>query len=165
MGCVGDQDLLRNREIIKLMAESKCRGLFTGIEFVRPEFIAAHNKRQNEQRGERNVAEDIAYAESLGMMITYGYLFDPRMSTIAEMEAELRSVLNSELLHHPYFWLLSRRSRGRSCSGTRRAVASCCPICGCAISTGAASPIARRATAPRHWENSPRASSARRIST
>ena len=29
--------------------------------------------------------------ESLDMMITYGYLFDPRMSTIAEMEAELRS--------------------------------------------------------------------------
>ncbi len=102
-GALVTQDLLRNREVIKLMARSKCRGLFTGIESFDPKFIAAHNKRQNEQRGERNVAEDIAYAESLGMMITYGYLFDPRMSTIAEMEAELRGVLNSALLHHPYF--------------------------------------------------------------
>ncbi len=101
-GALVTQDLLRNREIIKLMAESKCTGLFTGIESFDPEFIARHDKRQNEHRG-GNVAEDIAYAESLGVMITYGYLFDPRMSTVAQMEAELRGVMNSALLHHPYF--------------------------------------------------------------
>src|SRR6185437_12966696 len=48
-GALVTQDLLRNREVIKLMAESKCRGLFTGIESFDPKFIAAHNKRQNEQ--------------------------------------------------------------------------------------------------------------------
>ncbi len=101
-GALVTQDLLRNHEVIKLMAASKCGGLFTGIESFDPAFIAKHGKRQNEHRG-GNVTDDIAHAESLGIMITYGYLFDPRMSTIEQMERELRAVMNSDLLHHPYF--------------------------------------------------------------
>jgi hypothetical protein len=37
------------------------------------------------------------------MMIGYGYLFDPRITSIEQMKAELQLVLQSDLLHHPYF--------------------------------------------------------------
>jgi radical SAM superfamily enzyme YgiQ (UPF0313 family) len=101
-GALVTQDVLRNRELIKLMADSKCRGLFTGIESLDPEFIAAHDKRQNAS-GASSLMDDIAYADSLGIIITYGYLFDPRMTEIAQMERELRAILNSDILHHPFF--------------------------------------------------------------
>jgi hypothetical protein len=45
----------------------------------------------------------IAYAESLGLMIEYGYLFDPRMTSVDRMEAEMRFILQSDVLNYPYF--------------------------------------------------------------
>lgn len=78
-GALVTQDVLRNRELFKLMAESKCRGLFAGIESLDPEFIASHHKRQNVS-GASSLLDDLAYADSLGIMVTYGYLFDPRMT-------------------------------------------------------------------------------------
>ena len=51
-----------------------------------PEFIASHHKRQNVS-GASSLLDDLAYAESLGIMVTYGYLFDPRMTEIAQMDA------------------------------------------------------------------------------
>jgi hypothetical protein len=48
------------------------------------EFLRRNNKTQN--LGRRDVMDDIAYAESKGIGITYGYLFDPRHQTAAEME-------------------------------------------------------------------------------
>jgi len=101
-GALVTQDVLRNRELLKLMAESKCRGLFAGIESLDPEFIASHHKRQNVS-GASSLLDDLAYADSLGIMVTYGYLFDPRMTEIAQMERELRAILNSDTLHHPFF--------------------------------------------------------------
>lgn len=101
-GALVTQDVLRNRGLIKLMAESKCCGLFAGIESLDPEFIASHQKRQNAS-GASSLLDDLAYADSLGMIVTYGYLFDPRMTDIAQMERELRAILNSDVLHHPFF--------------------------------------------------------------
>lgn len=79
-----------------------CRGLFAEIESLDPEFIASHQKRQNAS-GASRLLDDLAYAASLGMIVTYGYLFDPRMTDIAQMERELRAILNSDVLHHPFF--------------------------------------------------------------
>jgi radical SAM superfamily enzyme YgiQ (UPF0313 family) len=101
-GALVTQDLLRNREMVRFMADSKCRDVFTGIESVNPRFNKLHEKVQN-VKGSATLFDDIAYAESLGMMIGYGYLFDPRNSSIEEMKAELRTILQSDLLHHPYF--------------------------------------------------------------
>lgn len=101
-GALVTQDVLRNRALIKFMAESKCRDLFTGIESIDVRFNESHNKRQN-MKGSPSLLADIEYAESLGMMIGYGYLFDPRISSIEEMQAELRIILQSDVLHHPYF--------------------------------------------------------------
>jgi hypothetical protein len=84
------------------MAESKCRDLFTGIESMDVDFIEAHSKRQN-VKGAAGLLDDVAYAQSLGIMVAYGYLFDPRMTSVARMKNELRAVLQNDQLHHPYF--------------------------------------------------------------
>jgi radical SAM superfamily enzyme YgiQ (UPF0313 family) len=96
------QDVLRNRELIKLLADSKCLDIFTGIESIDPNFNMSHNKRQN-VKGSATLCDDIEYAQSLGMLVGYGYLFDPRLTSIERMKAELRFILRSDLLHHPYF--------------------------------------------------------------
>jgi radical SAM superfamily enzyme YgiQ (UPF0313 family) len=101
-GALVTQDVLRNRELVRLMADAKCRGVFAGIESLDVAFIEKHDKRQN-AKGSGSVMEDIAYAQSLGMLIDYGYLFDPRMTSIAQMRSELRLILQSDLLHYPYF--------------------------------------------------------------
>jgi hypothetical protein len=101
-GALVTQDVLRNRELIRLMAKSKCRDIFTGIESVNLSFNQLHDKRQN-VKASATLFDDIEYAESLGMMIGYGYLFDPRITSIEQMKAELRLILQSDLLHHPYF--------------------------------------------------------------
>jgi hypothetical protein len=101
-GALITQDILRNRELIKLMAESKCRDIFTGIESINANFNESHDKHQN-VKGSPALFADIEYAESLGVMVGYGYLFDPRITSIADMKAELRAILQSDLLHHPYF--------------------------------------------------------------
>jgi hypothetical protein len=46
-GALITQDLLRNRELIRLMADSKCSGIFTGIESVNLSFNRSHDKLQN----------------------------------------------------------------------------------------------------------------------
>jgi pyruvate-formate lyase-activating enzyme len=101
-GALITQDVLRNHELIEIMANSKCRDIFTGIESIDVAFNKTHNKRQN-VKGSSTLFADIEFAESLGMMIGYGYLFDPRISGIEQMKAELRIILQSDLLHHPYF--------------------------------------------------------------
>ena len=101
-GALVTQDVLRNRDLVRLMAESKCRDLFTGIESMDVDFIEAHSKRQN-VKGAAGLLDDVAYAQSLGIMVAYGYLFDPRMTSVARMKNELRAVLQNDQLHHPYF--------------------------------------------------------------
>jgi len=101
-GALITQDVLRNRALIKLLAESRCLDIFTGIESVDPAFNVSHDKRQN-VKGSATLWDDIDYAQSLGMLVGYGYLFDPRLTSIERMKAELRFILQSDLLHHPYF--------------------------------------------------------------
>ena len=101
-GALVTGDVLRNRALVKLMADAKCRDLFTGIESIGEGFNESHDKRQN-AKSSATLFDDLAYAESLGMMIRYGYLFDPRTTSIEQMQAELRFILRSDVLHHPYF--------------------------------------------------------------
>jgi hypothetical protein len=84
------------------MADSKCCDIFTGIESIDLNFNRLHDKIQN-IKGSTVLFDDIEYAQSIGMMIGYGYLFDPRITSIDQMKAELRQILQSDVLHHPYF--------------------------------------------------------------
>jgi radical SAM superfamily enzyme YgiQ (UPF0313 family) len=101
-GALVTQDVLRDRDLVRTMAAAKCRGIFAGIESFDMEFIAAHDKWQN-VKGSGDLMADIAFAESLGMMIDYGYLFDPRMTGVERMKAEMRFILRSDVLNYPYF--------------------------------------------------------------
>jgi radical SAM superfamily enzyme YgiQ (UPF0313 family) len=101
-GALVTQDVLRDRELVRMMAAAKCRGIFAGIESFDMEFIAAHGKWQN-VKGSDDLMADIEFAESLGMTIDYGYLFDPRMTGVERMKAEMRHILQSEVLNYPYF--------------------------------------------------------------
>src|SRR5574337_1214824 len=89
-GALVTQNVLRNRELIKRLAHAKCNGLFVGLESLDRALLARHNKTQN--LGHGDVIEDIMFAESLGIGVTYGYLFDPRSQTAVEMERQIRSI-------------------------------------------------------------------------
>jgi radical SAM superfamily enzyme YgiQ (UPF0313 family) len=101
-GALVTQDLLYNDEILQLMAQSKCRGIFTGIESFDENVIISHDKRQNlKNRG--TIRQRVEFAERLGIMVVYGYIFDPRLQTVAQMRRELFSILQSDYLNFPYF--------------------------------------------------------------
>ena len=55
------------------------------LESFDPDLLRRYRKTQNLSK-RYNVIDDIAYAESLGISITYGYLFDPRHQKAADME-------------------------------------------------------------------------------
>jgi hypothetical protein len=90
-GALVTQDVLHDRDLILKLYQSKCRMLFVGLESLDREFLRRYNKKQNlSRRGD--IVADIVYAESLGMCLGYGYLFDPRAMTAAEMEAQVRTL-------------------------------------------------------------------------
>src|SRR6516225_12094042 len=95
-GALITQDVLRNRELIRLMADAKCCDIFTGIESIDLNFNRLHDKIQN-IKGSTVLFDDIEYAQSIGMIIGYGYLFDPRITSIDQMKAELRQILQSDV--------------------------------------------------------------------
>ena len=96
------QNILHDRELIRRMAASKCIGLFAGLESFDLELLRRYKKTQNLSR-RFNVIEDIAYAEDLGISITYGYLFDPRCQTAAEMERQIKAIAQNPLLPMPVY--------------------------------------------------------------
>jgi hypothetical protein len=136
-GALVTQDVIRDHELVKFMAASKCRGVFVGIESFDVDFIKAHNKWQN-MKGSTSLIADIEFAESLGMLIDYGYLFDPRMTTVERMKAEMRFILQSDALNYPISSLSSRPCSAPSCFGRRSSAATSCPNYGCATWMGAA---------------------------
>jgi radical SAM superfamily enzyme YgiQ (UPF0313 family) len=85
------QNVLADRELVTHFAESKCMLLFAGVESLDQEMLRRYNKKQNLGRSQ-NVIEDIAFAEAQGIAICYGYLFDPRHQTAAEMERQIQAI-------------------------------------------------------------------------
>jgi len=96
------QDILRDRELVRQLARSKCVTLFVGLESFDHEMLRRYNKKQNLSR-RQNVVDDIAFAESQGVGIGYGYLFDPRFQTAAEMEKQIRIIAKTPMLPMPTY--------------------------------------------------------------
>jgi hypothetical protein len=95
------QNILHARKLIKHMAQSKCIGLFAGLESFDRELLRRYNKTQN--LGRRNIMDDVAFAESQGIAIGYGYLFDPRFQTAAEMERQILMIERNPLMPMPIY--------------------------------------------------------------
>jgi hypothetical protein len=101
-GALVTQNVLHDRELIKHLARSKCMVVFAGVESLDHEMLRRYNKKQNLSR-RHSVSDDIAFAESQGIAICYGYLFDHRHQTAAEMERQIRSIAQNPLLPMPVY--------------------------------------------------------------
>ena len=96
------QNVLHDRELITYLARAKCITLFVGLESFDHEFLRRQNKKQN-LSARYNVIDDIAFAESLGIGIGYGYLFDPRHQTVADMDRQIRAIGDNPILPMPVY--------------------------------------------------------------
>jgi len=96
------QNVLHDRELIRALARWKCVGLFAGLESLDEEVLRRYNKTQNLNR-RQNVMDDIAFAESLGIAILYGYLFDHRHQTAADMERQILAIAANPLMPMPVY--------------------------------------------------------------
>jgi radical SAM superfamily enzyme YgiQ (UPF0313 family) len=96
------QNVLHDRELIKHLAVSKCLGLFVGLESFDTDLLRRYRKTQNLSK-RYDVIDDIAYAESQGVSITYGYLFDPRYQMASEMERQIRTIAANPLIPMPVY--------------------------------------------------------------
>jgi radical SAM superfamily enzyme YgiQ (UPF0313 family) len=96
------QNVLHDRELIRHLAASKCLGLFVGLESFDVDLLRRYKKTQNLSK-RYNVVDDIAYAESQGVSITYGYLYDPRHQQASEMERQIRAIAQNPLIPMPVY--------------------------------------------------------------
>ena len=96
------QNILHDRALIRTLARLKCRVLFAGLESLDHEMLRRHNKTQNMSR-RHNIIDDVAYAESLGIAVCYGYLFDYRHQTAAEMERQILAIARNPLMPMPVY--------------------------------------------------------------
>jgi hypothetical protein len=96
------QNILHDRELVKTLARLKCMVLFAGLESLDREMLRRYNKTQNMSR-RYNVIDDVAFAESLGIAICYGYLFDYRHQTAAEMERQILAIARNPLMPMPVY--------------------------------------------------------------
>jgi radical SAM superfamily enzyme YgiQ (UPF0313 family) len=101
-GAMVTQDILRNHQLVELMADAKCFIVFTGIESLDGAFLDAHGKRQNIAGGP-GVMTDVEHAARCGMHVIYGYLFDPRLTSIDAFKRELAAILRSDILTYPNY--------------------------------------------------------------
>jgi hypothetical protein len=96
------QNILHDRELIKTLARLKCLVLFAGLESFDTETLRRYNKTQNMNPRHR-VIDDVAFAESQGIAVCYGYLFDYRHQTVAEMERQILAIAHNPLLPMPVY--------------------------------------------------------------
>ena len=101
-GALITQNVLRDREAIRLMARSKCRTLFVGIESFDREFLKRMRKRQNMSKGQ-SVPNDVAFAERQGIVIVYSQLVDPRFAAPEAVRADLIEIARGGYLPLPCF--------------------------------------------------------------
>ena len=100
-GALITQNVLHDRELIKRLSLSKCNGLFVGLESLDRELLRRQNKTQN--LGRRDIIEDIVFAELHGIGVTYGYLFDPRHQTAADMEGQIQMIARHPVMPMPTY--------------------------------------------------------------
>jgi hypothetical protein len=96
------QNILHDRALVARLAKLKCQVLFAGLESLDHEMLRRYNKTQNMSR-RFNVIDDVAFAESQGIAICYGYLFDYRHQTAAEMERQILSIARHRLMPMPVY--------------------------------------------------------------
>ena len=96
------QNTLHDRALVRHLAASKCIGLFAGIETLDAVMLKRFRKTQNLSR-RFDIIADVGYAESLGIAVCYGLLFDPRHQTAEQMRAQLVAIARDPRLPMPVY--------------------------------------------------------------
>ncbi len=96
------QNILHDRDLVRHLAASKCIGLFAGIETLDAAMLKRYRKTQNLSK-RFDVVADVAHAESLGIAVCYGMLFDPRHQTAEDMRAQLVAIARNPSLPMPVY--------------------------------------------------------------
>ncbi len=96
------QNVLADHELVRQIAASKCMTLFAGIESLDESFLRRFRKKQNLGR-RSNIIDDIVFAEENGIGIGYGYLFDPRRQTAADMAKQIKFIADDPRLPMPVY--------------------------------------------------------------
>jgi radical SAM superfamily enzyme YgiQ (UPF0313 family) len=102
-GALVTQNILSDRNLVRHLKQHKCRALFVGVESLDTGFLRKHNKKQN-LGGSSNVVADILFAESLGICVSYPYLFDPRIATTQQMRRQIGALVEAKSLPVPAFF-------------------------------------------------------------
>ena len=79
------QNILHDRELIRTLARLKCMGCSSASSRSIASMLRRYNKTQNLSR-RSHVIDDVAFAESRGIAVCYGYLFDCATRRRREME-------------------------------------------------------------------------------
>jgi radical SAM superfamily enzyme YgiQ (UPF0313 family) len=102
-GALISQNDLADRNFISLMSGSKCRSIFTGLESIDELFLSANSKKQN-LSNVADILHHIDMAQKDGTIISFGYLFDPRISTVEDMKTQFMKITESDILLFPCFF-------------------------------------------------------------
>jgi radical SAM superfamily enzyme YgiQ (UPF0313 family) len=102
-GALISQNDLADRRLISMMKSCKCGAIFTGLESIDEIFLAAAGKKQNLSNSS-TVIDDIDRTQAGGIIVDFGYLFDPRISSIKEMKEQFVKIARSEILLFPCFF-------------------------------------------------------------
>jgi len=102
-GALISQNDLADREFISLMSSSKCRSIFTGLESIDEIFLSSNSKKQN-LSNVSDILHHVDLAQKDGAIISFGYLFDPRISTVEEMKEQFMKITESDILLFPCFF-------------------------------------------------------------
>jgi radical SAM superfamily enzyme YgiQ (UPF0313 family) len=91
------RDFLSDTEVITEMYKSRCKMLFSGIESLDKDFLKKNSKNQNLYH-KSDLFEDIDKLHKTGILLMYGYLFDPRIAKVEDMIREVNFLVESDTL-------------------------------------------------------------------
>lgn len=92
-------NVLRNRDVLKLMYKSGCRSVFVGLESFNPEALNDFNKKQNRIE---HIREAIDNARKEGILVTAGMMLSPIYDD-AEYIRKIPKLLIESGIHIPVF--------------------------------------------------------------
>ncbi len=101
-GALITQNVLQDRDTIAHLARCKCQLLFVGIESLDRDMLRRYKKTQNIGRG-HNTFDDVAYAESQGIAICYGLMFDYRVQSVDDMRRQIEMIANESSMPMPVY--------------------------------------------------------------
>ena len=97
-GALVTGDLFKNPENLALLARNGCKALFSGVESLDPAVLRTYNKKQSMTSDPRVLTK--ACAEH-GMLFDYGFMADFSQQSVAEVDTQLRSILEDPSIPLP----------------------------------------------------------------